>query len=651
MSDPSGPSLGRRYEQAADTWNTHRPSLGSQYSDSSEDYTDESSLDLFSGTVILEPRLVDTRSARAVRQSAGVGRRPTPAHEVDPEPGGKATASAALWTAESTRAGSRSTDASVGRSSAIMAAGTLVSRALGLVRQSMLLAALGVVSTSTIDARAANIWDTANTLPNMVFLLLAGGVFNAVLIPQLTRALKDADGGKAYTDRLITLALLTLGAITALCLIFAYPLYRIYDISGSPEILRLGWLFSLLCLPQIFFYGVYTIFGEVLNSRSRFGAFMWSPALANIVYIAGLAWFIAKYAVGVPPGRWTAGMILTLGGASTLGIAAQALVLIIPLRRAGYRYRPSMQFRGIGLRTTGKVAGLAFAAILIQQVGLLVTTNVLNAMDPKYGGRLLQTTALLLFMLPHSIVTVSLITAMYTRISKAANDRDTARVTEDVATAIRLCGVAVVPVTIGAFALVPPGIGVYLGLRGDNGTAISTLSAVTIAMLLGSFPLALNVIVQRTHYAYEDGMKPLLMQVCGTAVVVPLTLLCLLLPGRWVGIGVGVVQSISYCAQAGTGYYWLRKRLGGLPMPGVLHTYGRLTIAAAAAAAAAFAVRWAVGGVVAGQFAGALFGVSIGGTVFVAVYVAVARALKVAEIEALLAPVTSRLSRFTGRAT
>lgn len=644
MSDQSGRSLGRRYAQAEDEWAPARPSLGSAYSQFSDGYSDESSLDLFSGTVILEPRLVDTRSARAIRQSVGISRGRAPAYAAGDRSPSDATA------AQGSPGEKRSIDASVGRSSAIMAAGTLVSRVLGLIRTLMVIAALGVTTTRTVDARAGNIWDTANTLPNMVFLLLAGGVFNAVLIPQLTRALKDPDGGKAYTDRLITLALLILGAITALCLIFAYPLYQFYDVSGSPEVLRLGWLFGLLCLPQIFFYGVYTILGEVLNSRSRFGAFMWSPVLANIVFIAGLAWFMMSYPVGVAPGKWTTGMILILGGSATLGIAAQALVLIIPLRRIGYSYRPSMQFRGIGLRTTGKVAGLAFAAILIAQVGVWVTTNVLNHMDPKYGGRLLQSTALLLFMLPHSLVTVSLITAMYTRISKAANARDTVRVTEDVTTAIRLCGVAVVPVTIGAFALVPPAIGVYLGFRSNNAAAISTLSAVTIAMLLGSFPLALNVIVQRTHYAYEDGMKPLLMQVWGTAVAVPLTLSCLLLPGRWVAIGVGVVQSISYCAQAGSGYYWLSKRLGGLPMPGVLRTYGRLAIAAICATAAAFAVRWALGSVVSGQFTSALSGLLVGGTVFVVVYVLVARALKVPEIEALLAPVTSRLSRFKGRA-
>ncbi|MEO8749078.1 MAG: lipid II flippase MurJ, partial [Allobranchiibius sp.] len=356
--------------------------------------------------------------------------------------------------------------------------------------------------------------------------------------------------------------------------------------------------------------------------------------------------FLAHFAPNTAPGNWTTSMVLVLGGSATLGVMAQALVLILPLRRIGYRYHPNMHFRGVGLRSTSKIAVLAFVAILIQQGGLVVTTNVLMRVPGQYGGRLVQSTAFLLFMLPHSLITVSLITALYTRISTAAHERDTKRVTDDVATAVRLCGVAVIPVTIGAFALIPP-VAILLG-NGLGPNAVSAFSTATIAMMLGSFPLALNVIVQRTLYAYEDAKKPLLMQVWGTAVAVPLTLLCLLLPYKWVGAGVALVQSISYCAQAGAGYYWLSRRLGGLPMPGVARTYGRLAVAAGAATVAAFAARWVVGSMISGERAAALSGLSVGFIAFLATYLIVARLLRVGEIEALLAPVTSRLGRLSG---
>ncbi len=654
MTDPARPSLGTRYDDAEahrvptpdrdrapahaapeaspppDRRSPAPRSLGSQYARWGGE---ESSLDLLSGTVMLEPRLVDTRSGR----SRGSAPQPPASSAKRTPPPDRSTDQPAL-----AQPAPASDDATVARSSAIMAAGTLVSRVLGLARQALLIFALG----ST--AAAGNIWDTANALPNMIYLLLAGGVFNAVLIPQLTRALKDPDGGKAYTDRLVTLALLILGGITAVCMAFAYPLFRVYAFGLNPAAWHLGWLFGLLCLPQIMFYGVYTMFGEVLNSRSRFGAFMWSPALANVASILGLVYFMVRFDAGVAPERWTTEMILVLGGSATIGVAAQALALVIPLRRAGYRYTPNVHFRGVGLRSTSRIAGLAFAAILIQQVGLLVVTNVLNNVDPhRGGGRLIQSTVFLLFMLPHSLVTVSLITALYTRISTAAHERDTARVTDDVATAVRLCGVAVVPVTIGVFALMPP-LAELLG-QGQGHISVEAFSHATMAMMLGSFPLALNVIVQRTLYAYEDAIRPLLMQVWGTAVVIPLSLACVLLPDRWVGPGVALVQSISYCAQAAAGYVWLRRRLGGLPMPGVARIYARLAGAALVAAAFAFLVREGIARLVDGVLPAATAELILGTAVFLAVYVGVARVLRVTEIQALLAPMTRRFGGRAGR--
>ena len=93
----------------------------------------------------------------------------------------------------------------------------VVSRMSGYVRNLLLAAALG-------NALHADLFNIANTIPNMLYILLAGGVFNAVLVPQLVRAQKrDADGGEAYTNRIITLAVLFLGVVTIL-LVVAAPL-------------------------------------------------------------------------------------------------------------------------------------------------------------------------------------------------------------------------------------------------------------------------------------------------------------------------------------------------------------------------------------------------------------------------------------------
>ena len=117
-------------------------------------------------------------------------------------------------------------------SSAVMAAGTVVSRMSGFVRSALLVAALG----SGLHGELFNI---ANTVPNMLYILMAGGIFNAVLVPQLVRAMKhDPDGGQAYTDRVVTLAGLFLAVVTVVLVLAAPWVMQIFlsDAYDQPEL-------------------------------------------------------------------------------------------------------------------------------------------------------------------------------------------------------------------------------------------------------------------------------------------------------------------------------------------------------------------------------------------------------------------------------
>jgi putative peptidoglycan lipid II flippase len=172
-------------------------------------------------------------------------------------------------------------------SSAVMATGTVVSRASGYVRNLLLAVAIG-------NELHADLFNIGNTIPNMLYILLAGGVFNAVLVPQLVRAQKnDADGGEAYTSRVITLALLFLGLVTIVLVIAAPLLMRLY-LSGSYNDPALAAqrdsaiAFARYCLPQVFFYGMFALLGQVLNARGSFGPMMWAPIANNAIAIVVL---------------------------------------------------------------------------------------------------------------------------------------------------------------------------------------------------------------------------------------------------------------------------------------------------------------------------------------------------------------------------
>src|SRR3954469_16204328 len=222
------------------------------------------------------------------------------------------------------------TDPGVLSSSAVMAAGTVVSRMSGFVRSALLAAALG-------QALHADVFTIANTIPNMLYILLAGGVFNAVLVPQLVRAQKfDADGGDGYTNRIITLAAVFLAGITAVLVIGAPVLMRLF-LDGSfftPELApqrESVIAFARYCLPQVFFYGMFVLVGQVLNARRSFGPMMWAPIANNVISI----FVLVLYLLTIGPahgaekfGPFTSGAEALLGLGSTLGIVVQFLVLL-----------------------------------------------------------------------------------------------------------------------------------------------------------------------------------------------------------------------------------------------------------------------------------------------------------------------------------
>jgi len=211
---------------------------------------------------------------------------------------------------------------SVLRSSLIMATGTVLSRVLGIVRAILLAAMIGVTTN------AADAFGVANQLPNNVYAIIVGGVLNAVLVPQIVRARSHADGGKGYIDRLLTMAISVFAIITVLTTLAAPLLVSVYTTGWSSSQLALATAFAYWCLPQLFFYGLYTLLGEVLNANSKFGPYMWAPVLNNVVAIVGMAIFVWQFGFD-PTGEHS---IETWGsGQITVWLPRQPQVLLLKL--------------------------------------------------------------------------------------------------------------------------------------------------------------------------------------------------------------------------------------------------------------------------------------------------------------------------------
>ena len=536
-----------------------------------------------------------------------------------------------------------SEEASLARSTAGMAAGTIASRVLGVVRASMQLAVVGAFLTG--DA-----WDVANTLPNIVYLLLAGGVLNAVLVPQITRAASHPDGGREYIDRLLTISIIGMAIIAVVFTLGAGLLVRLYSTQAwTADQRSLSTAFGLICMPQIFFYGLYTLLGQVLNARNRFAAYMWAPAVANLVAIAGLSYFLLNYPHRAQVAGWTSPMIWVLAGSATAGVAAQALVLVVPLWRSGFRFRPRWGFRGVGLGTASTVALWTFGALVVSTAGFIVTSQVLtyagNAGATAHvvvPGKISYTNAFLIFMLPHSLVTVSLVTALFTRMSRAAHAGDLGEVRSDVTKGMRLTAVATIPATVGALVL---GFAATATLfQGNTEAETRGIATVMMAMMFGLVPFGILYLLQRVFYSFEDARTPFRMQIVVTGVATIANLASLMLPLPWIAVGVGAGQALSNLAGMAVGLVLARRRLVSLPMHDVARAYVRIGAASVLAAAAAYLVLQGVGQVLHGKLYNPVALLS-GALVFAAIYVVVARRLRVREIDDLVQPVLERVRR------
>ena len=534
----------------------------------------------------------------------------------------------------------------IGRASAFLASGTIVSRILGFVKAIIVAATIGVVGSAGADAFAV-----ANALPNTVYVIVAGGVLSAVLVPQIVRAGAHADGGSGYINKLLTVALVILAGATILATALAPLLTLVYGATLPQATLDLAIAFAWWCLPQIFFYGLYTLLGEVLNARRSFGPFTWVPVLNNIVAIAGLLVF--AWAFGVDPDgaraadEWTPGMIAVLAGTATLGIAVQALVLFWFWRRIGLRYRPDFAWRGVGLGTAGRMAGWTFGMLLLTTLAGIVQTLVLGTASGENASIAAVDYAWLIFMLPHSVITVSIATAYFTRMSEHAAADDLDRVRADLSGAIR--GITLI-INLAAAVLLVIAYPFAAVFETASFADTAALGNVVIAFTLGLVPFSTLFVVQRTFYALGDTRTPFRFTLFQVIVFIAGALACLALPKDVLAAGIALTTTIACIAQLVLAAWLLRRRLHTLDAARVGRGFGRSFLALVLPVAAGIGLLVLLGGTTEGGFAvsgilGSVVSMATIGSVMAVLYFAGLWLLRSPELRGFAEPLVSRLRR------
>ncbi|MGM7699352.1 murein biosynthesis integral membrane protein MurJ [Microbacterium sp. A84] len=522
---------------------------------------------------------------------------------------------------------------SLGRASAVIAAGTMVSRVTGLLRSIVLVAVIGSYG------EVADSFAYANQLPNSVFALISVGILTAVIVPQIVKATADADGGNAFISKLFTLGTVVLVVTTAIATIAAPWLVIIVAGQADPDIIALATVLAYWCLPQILFYGLYALLGEALNARKIYGPFTWAPVINNIVSIIGFILIgIAFSPVSTDATRWTPGMIAALGGTATLGIALQGLVLLIFWRRTGLSLKPDFRWRGVGLGNVGRLAGWTFLMAFASLAAGILQGNIVSAAAGVGASAAVAGNAWLIFMLPYSVIVLSIGTPYFTQISEHAAARRHDEVRADISRSIRTLVFFIAAALAAVAAAAVPASRVFTRSPDEAGGA----AIVLLAYLIGLLPLTILFIVQRTFYAYDDTRTPFWFTIiqCALIVITALTAAALLaadvLPLSLLAAAVALGQSIASTLQVILATWLLHRKIGGLQIRSWMTAIGRFAIAAIPAGFAGWGVFLLLGGsngwMLSSQLLGAV-GTAIIGLIVVVVYIALLALMRAPELK------------------
>jgi putative peptidoglycan lipid II flippase len=537
------------------------------------------------------------------------------------------------------------TQPNLARSSRAMAFGTIASRGTGFLRTFVLAVALG-------SSHLADAYNISNTLPNTVYYLMLGGIFTSVVVPLLVKAAKNhPDKGEAYAERIFTLGAISLLIVTVVATVLSASIVDLYLPGAAGSEHRVAVIFAYFFIPQIFFYGMDSLLGAILNTKGRFGANMWTPVINNVVVIAVFGLFLAVEGTNRTPSNISSFGINLLGLGTTLGIVIQSIALFPIVKRAGFSFRLRFDFRRAELSEIGGMAGWMLGYVISQFAANLVLTVVADIASSRRGatngtGYSAFAYANQLFQMPYAIIGISVISALLPRMSGHATDRRYSLVRGDFSTGVRLASVIVVPAAVFLGILGAPICELLFGHGSLSISEARYIGEVFGMLSLGLVPFMMTQLQLRVFYSFHDNRTPgiigfvmLLVGVIGDFVALNV------LPPSQVVVGLGAVYGLVTVVGAAIAWPLLLRHVGSLDGWRITRSLVRMFLATVPGLVWALVVMAAAGSALRqGTFYG-LASVTIGGGGAVLLYALSARVLGIDEFRVLLRTVASRLGR------
>lgn len=524
-----------------------------------------------------------------------------------------------------------------------MAVGTLFSRITGVGRDIALVAAIGTGVFS-------DTYSVANSLPNILYILIAGGAINAVFIPALVRHMKDdEDHGKVFTDRLLTLVAVVLVTIVFVALLCASLIVHLYATRGwSPADFHVAWVFALWCIPQILFYGIYTLGSQVLNARNVFKLPMFAPIINNLIVIVTALVFMALTNKMPATESITSSQLTVLGAGTTLGVVAQALILLPALTKSGYKYRARFDFRNAGLGKIGDLAIWTIGFVLVNQISFLIIsrlTTYANVVATETGavaaGFTSYQKAQLMMMLPHSIITVSLITALLPRLSKHSHEGNLTEFGSELSIALRNVITFLIPCA-GILFFMGSQIGIILYGHGaastEQGSAVGFISSM---FALGLPAFSIFYVLLRTYYAQENTKTPFMLNLGFNILHMGIGVaLFFLVPAKYKVPSLAFAYAAAYLCVCTVTWLRVSKRFANLDSSYLVRLLVRVMTAVITTGLIAYAVIDQL--ITANSSVAALWQLISFTAIYAISYLAIAKLMRITEITQLLGTVSAR---------
>ncbi len=457
----------------------------------------------------------------------------------------------------------------VTRDTILMAVGTLLSRATGFVRLFALAFVLGVTN------RLADSYNLANTTPNIIYDLVAGGVMSATLIPVFvdrlaSRTRKEAWRGISAVATFATVVLLVASVLLALVAPLIVRIYTAGSHSFSPDARALTTVLLQLFAPQVALYGLITLMTALLNARRRFAPPMFVPIVNNLVVI-GIAFGL--YTVASHPTvegiRHDQGLLLLLGLGTTAGVLFQAVALVPSVLRSRVYVRWVWQPRHEAVLTVLRLSSWTFGFVAANQVALFVS---LALAARQTGGATAWTYAYIFFQLPYGIIAVSVMSGIQPDLAEQWTVGDIDRFRHHLAAAMRATLAVIVPSAFGYVVLARPIVSLVIGHGATASAGVHLTAQVLTMFALGLPGFCAYMLLMRAYQAMQNTKRAFYLYAVENGINVVLAF-ALYFP---LGVrGLALALSIAYTAATFVALADLSRIIGGVEGRGIVRALVR----------------------------------------------------------------------------